>query len=615
MNDPTSPANQHSTRRSSRQTDTDTHTHTGVPMIDDIDARGRAAANQVLTEATTRPVPTFDPERVATVPAPTMADGDPRRPARLLLAAAAVIAVVAAGVVWSTSGDGDGQTPAGQVRTNLIRPYLPEPPPEGMKLAGVADIDSSGTDLTGTDAEGGPLLTFGPAGDDPRLGITVMANEMDLSGEDSPETVQIGEQTAVIQSDPAYGGTTMLAMALPGQPAGRTLMVIGRDVQRELITKVAGATTVDGLEPVVDSEILPDGWSLLSNDPGGLMGASPMAAARGGIGRRAHMASYMSTDADPQSVLSVTVAAADESSTFTQRLFLAESETVTVRGHQGVIGRIGGPETGVEGWVLLWLERPGEAISITGLGMDRAAVEAAAENLEPVDDARWRELLESTKLGDLLGWQDPEQSQEVARGQFADGTGWVLRLVTYDVISDDAGASGQVSSDSESSEGTGSSDEPVADTQPEPILELTVALSGNSSTSSEGGAVSEGPGGDGGPGTEPVFGQLSTTTIEGRTFGAGEVSEAVTRVVLVDRDGNVVAEAELVFGAGVHAWVAEMTPSGGDLARQPVEAVAYDASGNELARRAVPWSTGDGSMQFPGDPGVDPDMPTTTVGG
>ena len=95
----------------------------------------------------------------------------------------------------------------------------------------------------------------------------------------------------------------------------------------------------------------------------------------------------------------------------------------------------------------------------------------------------------------------------------------------------------------------------------------------------------------------------------------GEVSDAVTKVVLGDRDGKVVAEAELVSGAGIHAWVAEMTPSGGDLARQPVEAVAYDADGNELARRSVPWATGDGSMQFPGDPAPAPDMSTTTIGG
>ena len=613
MSDPTSPTNQPSPRRSSQHSDTDAHTPTGVPMIDDIDARGRAAASHVRTEASTRPVPTFDPERVTTVPAPTMNETDPRRPARLLLAAAAVIAVIAAGVVWSTSRGEDGQAPAGQVRSNLIRPYLPEPSPEGMKLAGVADIDGSGTDLTGTDAEGGPLITYGPAENDPRLGITVMANEMDLSGGETSETVQIGEQTAVIHDDPATGAT-MLAMALPGQPDGRTLMVIGNDSGRELVIEVAGQATVEGVTASLDVGRLPDGWRQLGTDPGGLAGASPMYAARGGGAGRAHIATFMGPGGEADQMLNVTVAEADESSAFTQRLFLTDSEVTTVRGKTAVVGRLGSGADGFEAWTLLWVERPGEAISLVGTGMDRRSLEAIAETLQPVEDARWRELLESTKLGDLLGWQDPGQSQEVARGEFADGTGWVLRLVTYDVVSDEGSGDGE--SSSESAEGTVGSAGDAEDVEAQPTLELTVALSGSSSSSSEGGSAIASSTGEIGSETEPpVFGQLSTTTIDDRTFGTGEVSDAVTKVVLVDRDGKVVAEAELVSGAGIHAWVAEMTPSGGDLARQPVEAVAYDADGNELARRSVPWATGDGSMQFPGDPAPAPDMSTTTIGG
>ena len=402
MSDPTSPTNQPSPRRSSQHADTDAHTPTGVPMIDDIDARGRAAASHVRTEASTRPVPTFDPERVTTVPAPTMNETDPRRPARLLLAAAAVIAVIAAGVVWSTSRGEDGQAPAGQVRSNLIRPYLPEPSPEGMKLAGVADIDGSGTDLTGTEGEGGPLTTYGPADDDPRLGITVMANEIDLSNEEASETVQIGEQTAVIGDNQATG-FSMLFMALPGQPDGRTLMVIGKDNGHELVIEVARQATVEGLTASVDVGVLPDGWRQVGTDPGGLYGSSPVFAGRDGVGR-AHIASFTDPGGEADQILMVTVGEADESSAFTHRLFLTNSEVTTVRGKTAIVGRIdGGADDGFGMWTLLWVERPGEAISLVGMRMDRRDLEAIAETLQPVDDARWRELLESTKLGDLSG--------------------------------------------------------------------------------------------------------------------------------------------------------------------------------------------------------------------
>ena len=103
-------------------------------------------------------------------------------------------------------------------------------------------------------------------------------------------------------------------------------------------------------------------------------------------------------------ILMVTVGEADESSAFTHRLFLTNSEVTTVRGKTAIVGRIdGGADDGFGMWTLLWVERPGEAISLVGMRMDRRDLEAIAETLQPVDDARWRELLESTKLGDLSG--------------------------------------------------------------------------------------------------------------------------------------------------------------------------------------------------------------------
>src|SRR5690606_8730533 len=82
-----------------------------------------------------------------------------------------------------------------------------------------------------------------------------------------------------------------------------------------------------------------------------------------------------------------------------------------------------------EGWVVRWTERPGEMLSLSGLGLTREELLAAAETLQPVDPTRWRELLEATALGDLHVYDGDRPSVEMGRGRFADGTAWVLRYV------------------------------------------------------------------------------------------------------------------------------------------------------------------------------------------
>src|SRR5690606_14947682 len=145
-------------------------------------------------------------------------------------------------------------------------------------------------------------------------------------------------------------------------------------------------THLDGLEVTVGSKGLPSGWRLLDTDPEGLALISPMAAVRGATGARSMAAYYVHAPA--QKTLIVDSTARPATSLHTQRLFLESAEAVRVRGHEAVVGRFpaGSSDAGEgvtigwqEGWVVRWTERPGEMLSLAGLGLTRAELLAAAE--------------------------------------------------------------------------------------------------------------------------------------------------------------------------------------------------------------------------------------------
>lgn len=567
-----------------------------------IDGRAQAAAAHLRAEAAGRARPAFDPDHTPATPTPAgPRTADPRRPARLALAAAAVVAVVVGGTVWVTGRDDGGTTPAGEVRVDEIRPYLFDPVPDGFELAGVAETD--GTQSETWDAgvlAGGPLTTFGPSVDDPRLGVTVMATDLLDSDEDGgAREVEVGGRTALLRQSAELGSTSVLSVPLDGDPQGRHLVVIGRDVDDEVIIAVAEATTTEELTSTVADHAVPDGWERLDVDESGLVASSPLAAARGGVPGRSRMATYLAGGKETTTMLSVAVVGTTEAATFTQRLLLTDSESTTVRGHRAVVGRVGGTTADMPDgtWVVMWPERPGEALTVTGTGVSRDQLLAAAETIQPADDATWAELLESTALGDLLGWQDGTSTEEVGRGTFADGTAWVLRLRTDQVDGDEG------------------------ETTSEPMLDLTVAVTGDSSSSTETGSSSFSGVGtaiddDGNPvaGEPTALGSLTTLEQGGRRFASGFTTAAAARVVLVDADGRSLGDAQLVAGAGIHAWVAELTTADGSPAGQPVAVVAYDDDGTELARRDLPTVNDDGSTHYPGDPDSS-GSPTTTAGG
>jgi hypothetical protein len=224
------------------------------------------------------------------------------------------------------------------------------------------------------------------------------------------------------------------------------------------------------------------------------------------------------------------------------------------------------------------MERPGEMVTVAGLGLDRAEVLAAAESITPVDPAQWEELLEATALGDLVASFDETPGLELGRGRFEDGTAWVLRYRPPTTDED----------------GTHSEQ-----------LDLVVALPGssNSSFSSVGTAIDE----SGTPIGAPAEVFRSTTTLEkgGRAFAAGLLRDDVARVELRNEAGAVVGQAEVVVAEDLVAWVAE-------LSGETAVAVAFTADGEEAGTTDIAryhdgeMSTGPSPTTIVANPEPDP---------
>lgn len=607
-------------------------------ILNDLDERARPAAADLKARAAGRSVPAFDPERAPTVP---LAPATGRTPAmrRPLFGAAAAVAVVAllAGGLWISTRDSGEETPADQVVSGSIQPYLPTDVPDGMELA--AAFESGPEELDGSFADDvGSLTTFGPAVDDPRVALfasseLTFGSDFDSGSTDSGssdsgsglatctaqleagseiesceatsdgaagddrddrddidvEEVEVGDRTGYVRRDGVIPGV-LLEVPVNGD-GGPVVNVFGPDVDLDVLIAIAAATTVEGLDVTVGPEGLPSGWHSLDTDPEGLALISPMAAFLGATGARSTAAYYV--DGAAEKTMIVNSSERPASSLHSQRLFLESADTVQVRGHEAIVGRFptGSSNAGEgvtmswpEGWVVRWTERPGEMLSLSGLGLTREELLAAAETLQPVDATRWRELLEATALGDLHPmFHDGRPSVELGRGRFADGTAWVLRYF--------AGGT---------DEGGGY----------EESVDLEVAVGGGSNTSHSYSAVGTAIDGEGNlvETPAPVFRSSSGLEKAGRTFAYGLVRDDVDRIEVRSADGAAIGEVEVVRAEGQVAWVFEATPDAATL-------VAFAADGTELGTDRVP-TFGDGSLDHPGDATSIPAAgPTTTAGG
>jgi hypothetical protein len=535
-------------------------------ILDELDERGRTAGRTLLERAGARTRPGFDPDLLAALPpsVPAARHLD-RRPLLAVASVAAVVAALVGAAVWVGTRDDGGQTPAAQVSSDSIRPYLPTDLP-GITLSGVAEVGEPGGATTEPGLGG--LHAFGPSVDDPRLAVLVMAEAID----DDVATIPVGDRTGRLHEVATGSFGAMLEVpASASTTDGPFLWFVGPSLTTDELVALAQATTLDGYTPVIDQAALPDGWERHAAVAVGLEAISPVAGMRGDTSEHALLAYYEGSASGRSLVVGVSgqVELVD-----VQRLFLTDTTEVEVRGHRAVVGRWNlGDLDADETWVARWVERPGETISVAGTGLSRDDVLAAAESLQPVEPTRWAELLQATALGDLGGGGEGAGT-ELGRGQFADGTAWVLRISGAD-----SGLDG--------------------------TLELDVAIAGDSSStsgsmSSVGTAIDE----DGNPIGQPdrVFGSLTTLEKGGRAFVVGLVRSDVTRVELYDEQGAPLLAPVTVVTAGGHtAWVAELDGRATTVA-------AFGDAGPALAQESVPTISG-GRVDW------DASGPTTTAGG
>lgn len=535
-------------------------------ILDELDERGRTAGRDLLHRADSRTRPGFDTDLAAALPASAP---DPRhldrRPLLALVAVAAAVAALVGAAVWVGTRDEGGQTPAAQVTSDSIRPYLPTDLP-GITLSGVAEVGEPGGATTEPGLGG--LHAFGPSVDDPRLAVLVMAEAID----DDVPTIAVGDRTGRLHEVAAGSFGAMLEVpASASTTDGPFLWFVGPSLTTDELVALAQATTLDGYTPVIDEAALPDGWERHATVAVGLEAISPVAGMRGDTSEHALLAYYEGSASGRSLVVGVSgqVELVD-----VQRLFLTDTTEVEVRGHRAVVGRWNlGDLDADETWVARWVERPGETISVAGTGLSRDDVLAAAESLQPVEPTRWAELLQATALGDLGGGGGGGEGVELGRGQFADGTAWVLRL-----SGDEAGL--------------------------DATLELDVAITGDSSStsgsmSSVGAAVDE----DGNPVEQPdrVFGSMTTLEKGGRAFVSGLVRADVVRVELYGPDEAPLGGATVVTDGEHTAWVAEL--GGTD-----TTVVAFAEDGTRLEAQVLPTFS-EGRLDW------DATGPTTTTGG
>lgn len=574
-------------------------------ILNDLDDRARAAVTDLRGRAAARPAPAFDPDRAPTVPlAPASGSGrSTGKPWFAAVAAVAVMALLAAGLWFGTRDDGDSNDVADQVVSGSIQPYLPTVVPDGMELAGVGESDGSDGMDPELNGEFGPLTTFGPAVDDPRLAVTVIRDGIraDSSDLEDSRPVAVGDRTGFLAETSGLGGL-ILEVPANEEGDGPSIILFGPDLDEEVLVQVARGVTVDGLRATVAPDSLPEGWQRLATEPTGLMALSgPMAVMRGSFAERVVGAYYGSND--PERFLTVSSAERPGESLHTQRLVLDGAEMIRVRGHQALIGYMqpdtvdlepGATATWSEQyWSIQWMERPGEMVSLGSLGLTRDELVAAAESLEPVEPTRWKELLEATALGDLEpSYDDGRPSVEMGRGRFDDGTAWVLRYTAAG--SDESGSY-------------------------EDSVELDVAISGDSSYSSSFSEVGTAIDGEGNPieVPAPVFRSTGQLEKAGRAFASGLVRGDVTRVEVRAADGSVMGDAELVTAEGQVAWVVEVTADASEL-------VAYGPDGTELGTDQLPGlndgsgSSDGGGTSSGGEPVLETTIPApgpTTTGG
>lgn len=507
-------------------------------LLDDLDQRGASAAADLRHRASVRPRPAFDPENLTVLPLfRTGRTSRSRRP--LLAVVAAFLLVVGTATVLAVWPDDEGIDTAGLSTGELLRPFAATDLPAG--LAPVGAFEATGAEST--DGEGGPVPTdlYGPSTDRPGLGVAVATGAFD-GGPEPTEAVDLGGgRTAEVVDTLGVAGTVLVV-----EVGSEEILVVSRELDRDLLVDVAREVSVVDGRAVIAAATLPAGWRRLGTVPDLLNAVSPlMATMRGGVGAEQTVVYGDSTRRGPTTFAAVSSSSGDELRLNVTRLFMADVQVVSVRGHEALMGTVSRDDQGATVTVA-WLDTPGELVRVSGSGLPEDDLLRLAQGVEPLEAEAWTDLLRRSRRGELTGPDGGPAVEPIGEGTFADGTEWVLRA--YEADPD----SGQRE------------------------LDLTVVppdgrTPGDGSSSSSGSASVSGGEPDSG------FIGLNTKDQAGRRFAYGMLGAGVTSVELRRADGVAIGTASTVDGDGLRAWVAELTEA-------QTTAVALDANGVEVGR-------------------------------
>lgn len=503
-----------------------------------LDERAARAAGDLRDRAERRPVPPFDPDLAApvlTLAAGRSSDGSdrPRVRSRRILAVAAAVALLAGAGAWAaTSGDDGGTDPGFATTTGEgLRPHVATDLPDGYALAGAITLAAA----DGQDEPAGgpmPVSFYGTEDDDPLLAVASVSDVVfDDESLGDPVDVGGGRTVRTLEAD-GFSRESVLITS-----ADQQLVAVGPSLSTADVAEATQGAVVDQTGVALDEGSLPDGWRLLTSEPD-LVNATALLSSSATSGAQ-HSAYYRSGPLAGQEERSITVTSVsgDAARLGTARLLLDDLRSVDVAGSPGLLGQLtmDMDESDVTLRTVSWLDG-GTLVRVAGFGVSEDELLLVARGVRPVDPDRWAELVRSSELGELSDGGRPE----IARGAFADGIEWVLRV---DGAEDDVPISAHLS--------------------------VGLPTSGSSSGSSSSGSAE-------------TSGLLALETLDqgGRHFASGLVGTDVAAVELRRADGSLIERLDVLTGAGARAWVAE-------LVEDPTVVVALDAAGRGVDAQEV----------------------------
>jgi hypothetical protein len=531
-------------------------------ILNRLDERGRRAAASLRSATPDLPQLPSDPAYLR-----------PRsRPSTRVLVAAAVIGfLLTAAVALALSDDRQEDNDPARLKTETPRHLAPEwLPPGGLEdTFSMNDVELDDPFPSRAGVWGPPSADGGFDG--PSVLTTLFAPGLDeRSGPWRPSgDLEVKGRPAEYRDDDKHF-PALRAVEFEIEP-NRWAMVSSGDLDRDALVALAESSEIDGNALALPADALPDGWQRLHEDDGALF------RGRGVPGSGASLMGWSNPDISQQLILAV--GPGDGQRVEAMRAVLSDPQTVEVRGHRAVAGRmrrVGPAELGEEPFVpldvLIWEERPGEVVRLTGDGIGADDLRRVAESLREITADEYAAYGDDRSTDQVL--------PTLAAGAAPDGTRWrlVARIAESDSSTSGAepavGGPRQDGTDTSEDSGVGSTDEEVDRT-----LYLDVLVEG------EAGNAVWSPLGDVGPGSGSVSGAAADVgnpnTLESTPVAYGLVPNGAERVELRTTDGWV-GEADLFpipdGRLGVSAYIGEVPEGTVD-----VDVVPIRADGEEMS--------------------------------